>query len=52
MWLPPLGGYGTVIAHTVIFGIIYIMYLLLTVLSPASIRELYAKLTGKGEKDA
>ena len=51
-WLPLTGGYGTVMANTVIFGVIYLTYLLLFVLKPAAIRELKETLIGKGNKDA
>lgn len=51
-WLPPTGGYGTVIANTVIFGMVYLTYLLLFVLKPAAIRELKETLMRKGNKDA
>lgn len=51
-WLPLTGGYGTVIANTVIFGVIYLTYLLLFVLKPAAIRELKETFMRKGNKDA
>lgn len=51
-WLPLTGGYGTVMANTIIFGVIYLTYLLLFVLKPAAIRELKETLIGKGNKDA
>jgi len=50
--LPLTGGYGTVIANTVIFGVIYLTYLLVFVLKPAAIRELKETLMGKGNKNA
>ncbi|MGV3761302.1 hypothetical protein, partial [Parapedobacter sp.] len=50
-WLPLPGGYGTVIANIVIFGLIYLTYTLLFVLKPAAIRELKT-LIGKGTRDA
>ncbi len=51
-WLPPTSGYGTIIVHTAIFGVIYLGYLLLFVLKPAAIRELKKTFIGKGKKDA
>ena len=51
-WLPLMGAYGTVIANTVIFGMLYLTYLLLFVLKPVAIRELKETLMRKGNKDA
>ena len=51
-WLPTVGGYGTVIANTLIFGIIYLIYLLLFVLKQDHIRELKEILMGKGKTNA
>ena len=52
VWLSLEAGYGTVIANTVIFGVIYLTYLLLLVLKPAAVRELKETLMGKGNGDA
>ncbi|WP_262249430.1 lipopolysaccharide biosynthesis protein [Parapedobacter soli] len=51
-WLPSVDRYGTVIANTLIFGVVYLIYLLLFVLKPADIRELKEILIGKGNRDA
>lgn len=51
-WLPLIDGYGTVIANTVIFGVIYLIYLLLFVLKQDGIRELKEILIGKGKTNA
>lgn len=45
-------GYGMVIASSVIFAVIYVVYLLIFVLKPAAIRELKETLMGKGNGNA
>lgn len=51
-WFALPHGYGMVIASSVIFALIYIVYLLLFVLKPAAIRELKKTLMGKGQNHA
>ncbi len=51
-WLPSSGGYGTVIVNTVIFGLIYLTYLVLFVLKRAEIHELKEILIRKGKDNA
>lgn len=51
-WLPLPGGYGTVVVNTMVFGVVYLLYLLLFVLKPAAIRELKETLIGKGKNNA
>lgn len=50
--LPVSGGYGMVIAYSVMFGLIYGGYVLLFVVRPVEIRYLMEMLKGKGKGDA
>ncbi|SEL91228.1 lipopolysaccharide biosynthesis protein [Parapedobacter koreensis] len=45
-------GYGTVIANTAIFAVVYGLYLLVFVVKPADIRQLKKTLMGKGTGNA
>jgi len=51
-WLVIPRGYGTVIANSVIFALIYALYLFAFVVKPADIRYLKETLMGKGKGDA
>lgn len=46
------GGYGTVIANSVIFALVYVLFLLVFVIRPADIRFLKETLMRKGKGDA
>jgi len=50
--LPVAGGYGMVIAGSAIFGILYMLYLLIFVVRPVDIRYLTDTLMGKGRGNA
>ncbi|MFC7523608.1 lipopolysaccharide biosynthesis protein [Parapedobacter sp. GCM10030251] len=50
--LPFRGGYGTVIAGSAVFGIIYLVYLLVFVVKPVDVRYLKETLMGKGRGNA
>lgn len=51
-WLVIPHGYGTVIANSVIFALIYALYLVVFVVKSADIRYLKETLMGKGKSDA
>lgn len=50
--LPVMSGYALVIANSAIFGLVYVLYVLVFIVRPVDIRYLKETLMGKGKSDA